>query len=194
MKSKLICSLLFLASFSFASAYALDNTNEKSSVAPVNQESTADQQKAGEVIGWLIVLNKNEIAAANEALAKKTNPMVRSYAAMLKQAHSQNLQKTISLSKKIDIKPVENEPVVALKEKGKEELSTLKPMDGKDFQVAYIDAMVKGHAEALDKVNEDLKNTTNPQLKQHLEATRASVTSHLEKAKMIQSKLQSSNS
>lgn len=155
------------------------------------QQQSAQANKDGEIIAFLVVLNKNEIDASKEALKKNLRPSVRRYAVMLNHDHNRNLRKTLIVSRKTGIEPQNTDATEALKEKGKELLTNLKSMNNQQFTVAFITAMVKGHEEALNKLDESINNASNPILKRHLERTRDRINQHLQKAKMIQDRIQS---
>jgi putative membrane protein len=163
-----------------------------------NNPQAADQRvgdkKEGEVIATLITLDKNEMAAANLAEKKQISPLIKNYAKLIHRDHSQNLSATLKLSQKIKERPEQTEDVIALKKQGQEEMATLQPLNGQKFEVAFINAMVKGHQAALDKIDDMLlPNAHTPQLKRHLQMTRNKVAQHLQIAKKIQSQLKSSS-
>lgn len=59
-------------------------------------------------------------------------------------------------------------------------------MDGKDFETGYLDAMIKGHTEASDMIdNQLMKTAKNDALKKHLTETRGHVAGHLDQAKKL---------
>ena len=187
MKTKFYLSLIisiFIGLFIF-SGNATAATPEFS-----KKNGTAQTQKDGEIVALLIVLNKNEIAAAKEALKKVKNPTIKQYAKMLKKEHTKNLSEALTLSKKMDIAPVETVTVMVLKQDGKKEMITLAALHAKDFETKYIDAMIKDHTDALKMIDNNLlKNATNPYLKAQIEATRPHIVSHLQQAQAIQNKL-----
>lgn len=148
-----------------------------------------DLQSAGQVTKILIVINKNEIAAAKLAATKSHNKMVKEYANMMKKDHTQNLEKTIKISKQLKIVPTSSSESTQLKEDGKKELDALENT-AKDFDRMYIDNMVKDHESALDFLDQHINNT-NTILQKHLQDTKKAVEQHLEKAKEIQKTLNS---
>lgn len=147
--------------------------------------ATAEQSKDPEIVAFMIVLNKNEIAAADLTKLKKVNKQVNNYADLMLKDHNKNLIETENLSVKQQIKPIYTEAIVALKDKGKVEMDTLTPLVDKTYEAVYIDAMVKGHTEALASINSFLKEVKNSKLKTHLKNTRVQVQHHLAKAKEI---------
>lgn len=183
--------MLLVGFFAFTSVFAIPVSTD--TPASNDQAQSENQKKDGEIIAMLITLNKNEVAASREALKRHVSPMVKKYAGRLQRDHSKNLQDTLNLSHKINEKPVKTADVAELKEKGQQMLVTLKPLKNQEFQVTFIDDMVKGHDEAIKKLDESLQAASNPALKAHLEKTRATVKEHLEMAQMIQNKLKSNS-
>ena len=139
-----------------------------------------------EVLAFVNAVNVNEILAAAEAQKKKISGPVMDYAKMLHTEHGANMAKTNQLGLKISVTPSITKEVDAVMRKGAGELATLIPMDGKDFETAYLDAMIKGHMEVLSMIDSKLlTNAKNEALKAHLTETRGHVAMHLEQAKKL---------
>lgn len=184
MKSKLLLSLL-CAAVCVSPVFAEDTT--AATTTTVATETTQQATKDGQIIDVITTLDKNEITSAKMAIKKATNAQVKEYAQYLLDEHSQNLKDAMKISKDIKEKPVASAQAKDLKQKGKEEMKTLSSLKGVDFDKAYIQAMVKGHEEAINLVdNELLKSVTNPALKEFLDTTRGHLETHLDKAKKIE--------
>lgn len=201
MKSKIaFLSLVFacLASNAFAVSPSDATTNpnaptmnqQQQAAQPTGPAQNAQANKDGEVVAFLIVVNKQEVAASKAALNRKLSPGVRKYALRLNRDHSKGLKDTLRLSDKTGIQPVETDAINSLKEKGKQDLNNLKSMNNRQFQVAFVDAMVQDHQNALNQLDTDLPNVSNPTLKQYLQKTRDRVAQHLDVAKNLQNKMQ----
>ncbi len=150
------------------------------------QESSANGGNA-EALGFVVAINDNEILAAAAAAKKKISPDILQYAKMLHAEHGKNLDDTLKLGLKLEVTPVETQAVDELRKKGAGELAALLPLNGEEFGAAYVAAMIKGHTEAIGMIdNQLLKVARNPQIQQHLKATRAAVAMHLEQAKKLQ--------
>jgi len=150
------------------------------------RDSAGSEGSEAEVLAFVIAVDMNEILAAAEAQKKKIGQPVMDYAKMLHQEHGDNAVKTMKLGQTINIKPSDTKAVDALKVKGAGELATLVPQDGKDFEASYLDAMIKGHIEALDMMDNKLMSAAkNDALKKHLTDTRSHVAMHLEQAKKL---------
>ena len=140
-----------------------------------------------EVLATVAAIDLNEINAAAQAQTKQISQPVKDYAKLLHQEHGMNLDKTLKLGQQIEATPVITPAVEQAQKKGAGELAAFVELDGKAFESAYVAAMVKGHTEALAKIDTQLqKSAGNAALKQHLTGTREHVAKHLEKAKALQ--------
>jgi predicted outer membrane protein len=154
--------------------------------SPKRAVGNADAKGDAEVLGLVGAVNDNEIVAAMEAGKKKLSQPVADYAKMLHMDHGMNLEKTLMLGQKIDVTPMETAEVDKLRVKGAGELAMLVPLTGDTFSAAYLAAMIKGHTEVLDMIdNQLLKRAAHEAVKAHLTDTRASVAKHLAAAKQL---------
>lgn len=181
MRSRNIIFLATALSISFPITSMANNHSAKPTVEQAQSE--------GKILETVIVLNKNEIAAGNLALKKSSNKEVKNFAAFMVKEHGDNLKKTEMLSHKLGVNPASNSTATNLKHKGKKELAHLKTLHGTSFDKAYMDAMVKGHEDALNLINNLISQASNPLVKKHLEATKVHVEHHLQKAQAIQKTL-----
>lgn len=145
--------------------------------------ATAD----AEVLATVAMVDRNEITAAIEAQARKLSQPVMDYAKMLNQHHGMSIDATLKVGQGIGTTPVITPEVDAIGKKGGKVLATLVPLDGAEFERAYLDAMVKDHGEVLGMIdNELMQKASNAAVKAHLTKTRAAVAEHLAKAKALQ--------
>lgn len=150
------------------------------------REAPGTEGTDAEVLSFLIAVDVNEILAAATAQKKKVGQPVMDYARMLHTAHGENMAKTIQMGQSIKVTPSDTKAVDALKKKGAGELAMLIPLDGKDFEIAYLDAMIKGHTEVISMIDGKLLTTAKSDaLKAHLTETRGHVAMHLEQAKKL---------
>jgi putative membrane protein len=133
-------------------------------------------------------VNQNEIDAAMLAQRKNISGAAMDYAKMLEKEHSDNMDKTTQLAGSLGISIGMNDEAQQIRSKGSEMMSMLQTKDGQEFENAYITAMVKGHTEALNMLDNSICMVNNDGVKQHLEDTRSHVATHLEKAKELQKK------
>jgi predicted outer membrane protein len=139
-----------------------------------------------EVLSFVVAVDVNEILAASAAQKKNIGQPVMDYAKMLHTAHGENMAKTIKLGQTINVTPSDTKAVDALKQKGAGELAMIVPLDGEEFEKAYLDAMIKGHEEVISMIDSKLLTTAkNDALKAHLTETRGHVAMHLDQAKKL---------
>ncbi|WED44005.1 DUF4142 domain-containing protein [Legionella cardiaca] len=189
MKTKLLLSLS-VGAVLLASGCTNNNDYYNDAVPGTAVVTPAQAQVDAKILGGLIVLNQNEIAAATLAQTKASNQAVRNYATLMYRAHSANLQETQNVSKRIGVAPANGNVAMMLKQKGKQELATLNRLNGYNFDKAYIAAMVKDHTAALHLINHKLlTEATNPAVRRQLEISRAHVEQHLRLAQDIQRQL-----
>ena len=140
-----------------------------------------------EILGAINAIDENEIAAANAAKKEKMGDQAMAYSKKLRKQHSANFDKTRKLSKKLGMPPVSNQTAQDLRSDGAKELATLVPLEGKEFERAYIDAMVSGHSDALQLIDAELLPAAkNDEVRAHVDAFRGHVSAHLEEGKRLQ--------
>jgi len=142
---------------------------------------------AGEALALVMAVDQHEIDAAEQARGKDLPDDVAEYANMLHTEHSRNLEADQQLAQDSGISPATTDKVTAHKEKGQAELDRLAELDGEAYADAYVDAMVKGHTEALAMIDDQLlPAATDPALQAHLTSTRDAVAKHLERGQALQ--------
>ena len=161
--------------------------------SPVRPDSKDQKQKVkgsaaeGEVLGTLIAIDMNEIVAAMVASQKQVNSQVAGYAKMLHEQHGMNAERTMKLGEKIDVTPLATQSVDALRAKAAGELASIVPLEDEQFAQAYMAAMIEGHTEALQMIDQQLlPKGKNQELKEHLTQTRQAVAKHLQMAQQLQ--------
>jgi putative membrane protein len=155
-----------------------DATADPAAAAPAADDSLA--------LGLLAAVNEHEIQAAQQAVSKQVSAPVLEYARMMEKEHGDNLAKTKTLGTLAATAEVQ-----AMQEKGKNDLAELGKKSGKEYEAAYVDAMVKGHTEALALIDGRLLSLASPgPVRDHLSTTRDHVAMHLEAARKLQSQAQ----
>jgi len=162
------------------------DTTPTATEAPVPAPSTAaaalTQAQAVTLVG---AVDKHEIQAAEQARGKKVRRDVLDFANLLHTEHSKNLEAGQKLG------ATETSPeLTAMEEKGRAGLAELDTKTGNDYEKAYVDAMVKGHEEALSMIDTKLLPTaTDDNVRNFLTNSREHVAMHLEKGKALQAKM-----
>ncbi len=151
---------------------------------PVPMNSMLDDAT---ILGLIVAIDDNEIAAAMDASTKKVRQDVLAYARMLHKEHGQNLKDTLELGVAQGIVPAENATVTAKRLEGANELVKLAPMMGDEFAQAYVAAMVKGHEGVLALIDGKLLPAAkDEEVKRHLTETRGHIAMHLDQARGLQ--------
>jgi putative membrane protein len=163
---------------------------EKPATTQEQKDMKSDQRAEGEIIAFLLAVDQHEVAAAKMANQKSTNANVKQYAQMMIKDHSKHLEDTQKQMNNINVQPREAPDIDQTKTEAEAARKKLGDMQGAAFDSAYIDQMVKDHANALDHIdNHYMKATENAQLLNLLRETRTAVAKHHEEAQRIQGML-----
>lgn len=158
---------------------AADATGSMEGTMSAPADATAAESAS---LGVLNAINDHEIAAGKQALSKGVTGDVAKYAQMMIDQHTKNRTETSTLGADADASDAQ-----AQRQTGEQELASLDTKTGPDYTSAYVAAMSKGHADALQTLDEKLiPRATRPEVKSHLVATREHVAEHLEKAKALE--------
>jgi len=116
-----------------------------------------------------------EVALGKLALQKTTNAQIKDFANMMVTDHGKanDELKAIAAKKNITLPDsVDNEH--------KEKMADLSKKTGKDFDKAYVDAMVDGHKKTLDLMQDAAKSCKDADLKAFAAKTAPTVKMHLD--------------
>jgi putative membrane protein len=164
-----VLSLFILATLTFTNTYALS-------------KNTAED---GVILAYVVALDNHEIAVSSLVPQKPASADVKSYAKMLVDDHEANLKVADALSSSQNITLIDDKSIEKFKNKGAKDEAKLAAIDGKKFERAFLDAMIKGHKEAIEKLEMYVKKANNAQLKEFLQTTESAVKMHLIDAKKI---------
>jgi putative membrane protein len=157
---------------------------------PMYVAAANDSTSAG-ILSTIITIDQNEILAAVQALNSDTSSDVTDFANMMLKDHGKNLTEALALANKIHALPINPNPS-DMHNQGSKELVTLGGEEGKEYEKAYVAAMVKGHTGALKLITDKfLKTAKNDDLKTFLTNTKEAVAHHLEEAKKLQDSMKS---
>lgn len=183
MKSKL-CAYVVLSGLFFVAAQA--NSSQSNPAVATQAEQLGDDQ----ILKIMMAVDNGEIEASKEALKKQTSDEVKSYAKYLVDDHQKNLDKLKKLANQQGLQPKDSSLSQALDNGAKQTLSNLTQLQGKAFDKAYIDAMVKDHQKGMQVIESKLlPQAKNGEFKAAVEDFRKMVSEHLEKGLKIQKKL-----
>src|SRR5262245_53890245 len=168
-----VAAILLAGAWLAASAHAADKTDH----ASVND---------GEILAQLNAINENEVHAAQLAEKKNAEGPVLSFAKMLREDHGRNINDTEKLGDKLNVDLKKSTAVDGLRDEGERMLDRLDALKGDEFERSFLQEMVNGHREALEKLDEWIRVAQNPEVKSHLQATRSRVSFHLKEAERLQ--------
>jgi len=116
-----------------------------------------------------------EVALGKLAQQKATNPQVKSFADMMVKDHSKANDELMAIAKAKNI----TLPAAPDADHQKK-LDDLSKLSGKDFDKAYVDAMVDGHKKTLDLLKMGEKDCKDAELKAFATKTAPVVQMHLD--------------
>lgn len=152
----------------------------------INQHQIIDKK----ILGIVSAVDQGEIATAQLAIQKSTNPLVTKYAKYLLKQHTENLKRIKALEHKTGLVPMQSKMSISMGAENKSSIKALSALNETEFDATYINDMVKGHTGGLKLIDTDLsKQVTNLKLKALLTQFRALVSRHLEKGLKLQSQL-----
>ncbi len=150
-----------------------------------SNQGPADAQTAA----MIQAINHAEISQAKVAEQSAQSPAVKRFAHMMLRDHSKNDSQLASVDKRQGIQPEATSEVQALSSQAQETTQQLQARGAGGFDAAYIEAQIKEHQQALDKLDSALASTSNKEFRRFIESTRETVARHLGEAKRLQGKL-----
>lgn len=150
------------------------------------QEPAAESEAAA----LLLAIDKNEVKAAQVASKKNVSPAVLELAQQMRTDHGRDIADTLAITSQNRIVPIDTNAVEQMQLRGASELASLLPLEGKAFEVAYVDAMIIGHLEAQQVLDQQIiPSAATPELKQRFIDARDTVTQHLAHARRVRATL-----
>ena len=152
--------------------------------------ASAQDVNDAQIASIVVTANQVDIDAGKLAATKATDPEVKKFAQTMVTDHTGVNKQATALVTKLKVKPEDNSTSKSLYDGGKENVTKLKTLKGKEFDKAYIDHEVAYHQAVLDAVDKTLiPNAKNEELKALLVKVRPAFVAHLEHAKHLQSTL-----
>ncbi|BDU16883.1 DUF4142 domain-containing protein [Lysobacter auxotrophicus] len=162
------------------------DTHTSADTAPPSPAPAAPPSP-GVSLALVTAVDEHEIAAVEQTQGRKFSPPVREYAQMLHREHSENLAAARALSSAGHlIQPETTTEVHALVGKGKATLEALAGTPHAQYERAWLQAMVDGHAEALSMLDSRLIPAAQDEpLRNFLNNTRDHMAMHLERGRAL---------
>ena len=157
-----------------------------SDAPPEQAEATTGD---ADLLAQLRTIDETEVRAAAAAQQKNVTGPVLRFAKMMEQDHGRDIEDIARLSDSLGLTLSDTTTVDQLRAHGEETMTRLAPLTGDDFGRAYVSAMVNGHREALQLLDDSLKTVQSEEVRQHLSAVRDKVAQHLKEAERLQGSL-----
>jgi putative membrane protein len=126
-----------------------------------------------------------EIEIGKLAQSKGTHAHVKEFGKMLVTDHTKSANDTKPFAEKLQVSLP-----TSITEKGKEHYNELnEEKQGHDFDEKFADMMVKGHEEAINKMEKASKDANDPEIRTWAGAMVPTLKTHLEHAKMLQEQI-----
>ncbi|MEO6520798.1 MAG: DUF4142 domain-containing protein [Mucilaginibacter sp.] len=116
-----------------------------------------------------------EVALGKLALSKTSNASIKEFATMMVADHGKANDELMAIAKAKNITLP-----AAVDSTHQKKMDELTKMNGKDFDKAYVDAMVDGHKKTLDLMNDEAKDGKDAELKAFAAKTAPVVQTHLD--------------
>ena len=139
-----------------------------------------------------IVVTANSIDSSAGVMAKQkgASKSVKDFAQTMITDHSSLNKQSVSLAKKLNVTPEDNDVSRQLTSGADQSKSNLQNMTGAAFDSSYIAHEVDYHQAVLDALDKTLiPGAQNAELKSLLEKARPIVAAHLDRAKSVQGSL-----
>ncbi|HEV2106292.1 MAG TPA: DUF4142 domain-containing protein [Candidatus Eisenbacteria bacterium] len=177
---------------SAASCAKKESASESTSAAPAETTKAAPALSDANIAAIVVAANTADIDNGKQAQLKSRNTSVKAFAKMMVTDHTSVNNKAVALATKLSLTPEDNDTSKGLKAGQDSVRTAIKAMTGAAFDKAYMDNEVSYHQTVLDAIDKALiPDAQNAELKQLLTDVRPAIAAHLDKAKEIQAKLDS---
>jgi len=122
-----------------------------------------------------------EVETGKLALTKSTDTKVKEFANMMIKDHTKAGAETKAFADRLNVSLP-----AALTDEGKEHYNKLNEKSGVDFEKEYADMMVKGHEDAISKMEKASTDGNDPEVKAWATNMIPTLKAHLEHAKSLQ--------
>jgi putative membrane protein len=164
-------------------------TTDTSAMSPASAPSDLSDAN---IVALLDHANAADSSAGALAATKATNPGVKQFAQLMMTEHHALRKQGRDLAKQLKLtpEPPANDPVTPLAQQETQALQSAPK--GAEFDRTYIDQEVAAHQAVLDLVKQAHDQADNEQLKALIGKAQPVIEKHLDMAKQLQQKLQTS--
>jgi len=127
-----------------------------------------------------VTANKVDIEAGRLAMRKSKSVAVKNFASDMISEHTSANKQAVALAQRLGFSPEENDFSRSLAQGGQDNLEHLKPLTGREFDLAYAEHEVVYHQQVLGALDDKLiRSAQNAELKSLLQSVREMVKAHL---------------
>jgi putative membrane protein len=168
------------------------DTTAPSDTSAMSSASAPSNLSDANIVALLDHANAADSTAGALAATKATNPGVKQFAKLMMSEHHALRKQGRDLAKQLKLtpEPPANDPVTALAQQETQALQSAPK--GAEFDRTYIDQEVAAHQAVLDLAKQAHDQADNEQLKALIEKAQPVIEKHLDQAKQLQQKLQTS--
>lgn len=147
-------------------------------------EKTKMQDK--EILSMIKAVDLDQIQVAKSAEKKDISKKVIDYAKMMIIHHNSNIKKVEEIEKSMSINYQETSSITSLRQQNAAELAKINEINGKEFEKAYLDMIIKDHTNVLGIIDKQLLTSVeHDKVRNHLVETRASIANHMASAALL---------
>jgi putative membrane protein len=144
----------------------------------------------GRALALLAAIHEHEVAIADMLQGRQLSAAVRAYSERLDREHTEQLSVTTGVASKSGISPQQTADVVAYESGMLPARERLEAMPAESFERGYVKATVRGHADLLRALDQDLiPSASDPAVLAHLRATRDIVAAQLAEGRALSVRL-----
>lgn len=178
-----------------AGIYGCDSPRQESATqggntAAADTAKRDDDIQDAQIVNIVMTANTGDSALGAFARPKAQSAAVRDFAQRMVREHGAGNALAVALARRLNVTPADHGRVRDLQRDVAEEQRELTDKTGRDFDGEYMEHEVDMHEALLKALDDDLiPDADNAELRQLLTATRATVSSHLEQARLIKDQL-----
>ena len=181
--------LIMLLVTSFLVSSCKNNEERDSETTVTIQPSTQSEKNNSKEINdeFLLaaaLINLEEIELGKLAQTKAQSQEVKDLGKMMVEGHTKSLRELTTLAKSKQITIPQQ-----ISEDAKEKYRNLNETSGKDFDIKYVDEMIKGHQDAISKFESAQTDINDEDIKAWISATLPDLNMHLDDAKTLDEKI-----
>ena len=161
-----------------------DSANEAKTDTAMNQNTVAIDEASSSFLVKAADGGMAEVQLGEMGQQKATSQRVKDFSAMMVHDHSAANDKVKALAAQKNVTLP-----TSVSDENQKKMDMLGKKSGRDFDKAYMDAMVKDHETTIDMFEKGMKDTKDPDVTSLADKTLPTLRMHLDSAKSVRSTL-----